>query len=145
MATKKTTKSAANTAKPRKKRGIGPALRKEAMLRELIKSHGRVGVAAKAVGIERSTFSAWVREDPDFAQRVEAMEESVNDWYEDQFKALVAEKNPQAIIHAAKTRLRSRGYGEKVEVEAKVIGAGAFVAALKSLEDAPAPHEDANA
>jgi hypothetical protein len=114
------------------------------MLRELIKSHGRVGVAAKAVGIERSTFSAWVREDPDFARRVEAMEESVNDWYEDQFKALVAEKNPQAIIHAAKTRLRSRGYGEKVEVDAKVIGAGAFVAALKSLEDAPAAPEGPN-
>lgn len=141
MATKKTAK---NLAKPRKK-AIGPEIRKAAMLRELIKNHGKVGLAAKAVGIERSTYSTWVREDPEFAQRVEAMEESVNDWYEDQFKALVAEKNPQAIIHAAKTRLRSRGYGEKVEVEAKVIGAGAFVAALKSLEDAPAPHEDANA
>ena len=106
------------------------------MLKALVENHGRVGDACQKVGINRWTYDEWRRTDPEFQQQVNAMEETVNDWYEDAFKKLVREGNPQAVIHSAKTRLRHRGYGEKLEVEAKVIGAGAFLAALASVDGA---------
>lgn len=118
------------------KKAIGPAIRKAEMLKALIANHGRVCDACEKVGINRKTYAQWLREDPEFAREVDAMEETVNDWYEDAFKKLVKEGNPQAVIHSAKTRLRHRGYGEKLEVEAKVIGAGAFLAALASVDGA---------
>ena len=116
------------------KKALGPALRKDAILKELVANNGRVGEACRKVGVERHLYATWLREDPEFARRVQDMEEGVNDWYEDAFKKLVKEGNPQAVIHSAKTRLRHRGYGEKLEVEAKVIGAGAFLAALASVD-----------
>lgn len=133
VSTKKPSKTPKKHTKPIQK-GLGPALRKEAILKELVANNGRVGAACEKVGINRLTYYDWLRNDSDFAGKVREMEEGVNDWYEDAFKALVKEKNPQAVIHAAKTRLRHRGYGEKLEVEAKVIGAGAFLAALASVD-----------
>lgn len=137
-------KAVKNPPKPRKK-AVGPALRKAAMLKALVENHGRVGDACQKVGINRWTYDEWRRTDPEFQQQVNAMEETVNDWYEDAFKKLVKEGNPQAVIHSAKTRLRHRGYGEKLEVEAKVIGAGAFLAALASVDGAKPVEVDENA
>lgn len=134
VSTKKPSKTKNLSKAYKKPKAVGPALRKAAMLKELVANHGRVGDACQKVGISRMTYSTWVREDPEFAREIDAMEETVNDWYEDAFKKLVKEGNPQAVIHSAKTRLRHRGYGEKLEVEAKVIGAGAFLAALASVD-----------
>lgn len=108
--------------------------RKQQMLKALFEHNGKVSEAVRAVGIDRSTYTDWVHNDPEFARKVRGVEESVDDWYEDCFKKLVKEGNPQAVIHAAKTRLRSRGYGEKLEVDAHVTGSGAFLGALAVLE-----------
>ena len=108
--------------------------RKANMLKALFKHNGQVTASAREVGIERATYSSWLKDDPAFAAEVNAVEQSVDDWFEDAFKSLVKDGNPQAVIHAAKTRLRSRGYGEKLEVDAHVTGSGAFLGALAVLE-----------
>ena len=108
--------------------------RKAKMLKALFKHNGQVTASAREVGIERATYSSWLKDDPAFAEQVNAVEQSVDDWFEDAFKSLVKDGNPQAVIHAAKTRLRSRGYGEKLEVDAHVTGGGAFIGALAMLE-----------
>lgn len=115
--------------------------RKAKMLKALFKHNGQVTASAREVGIERATYSSWLKDDPAFAAEVNAVEETVNDWYEDCFKKLVKEGNPQAVIHASKTRLRGRGYGEKLEVDAHVTGSGAFIGALAMLEGGGAPAE----
>jgi len=130
-----------NENEPRFSGSLWARKRKGEMLKALFKHNGQVTISAKEVGVERATYSAWLKNDPEFAAQVQAVEDSVDDWYEDAFKSLVKEGNPQAVIHAAKTRLRGRGYGEKLEVDAHVTGSGAFIGALAMLEGGGAPAE----
>ena len=113
---------------------LSTRVKKALALKALAANNGSVIAVMRKVGICRDTYIDWLKGDPAFARQVNAIEETVNDWYEDCFKKLVKEGNPQAVIHASKTRLRSRGYGEKLEVDAHVTGSGAFLGALAVLE-----------
>lgn len=115
--------------------------RKAKLIEALFRNEGRVRRSCALVNVDRSIYADWLKNDPAFAEQVKSVEQSVDDWYEDAFKSLVKEGNPQAVIHAAKTRLRGRGYGEKLEVDAHVTGSGAFIGALAMLEGGGAPAE----
>lgn len=102
----KTDKKVKNTLAPRKKKMI------EALTAEL----GIVTSACRIVGIHPDTHYEWLKKDPVYKSAVEALDTRKDDIIEKAFLSLVIDKNPQAVIHAVKTKLRHRGYGDEMTV-----------------------------
>lgn len=55
--------------------------------------------------------------DPDFAALCEELSFHRDNFFEDAFLAKVAEGDTACVIHAAKTKLKHRGYNDRIEVE----------------------------
>ena len=91
--------------------------RKKQFLEELGKTWGIVTTACERVGITRQTYYKWLGKDEKFKKAVKEIQEKLDDFYEAQFIKLVAEKNDKAILQAVKTRLKHRGYADKLELE----------------------------
>lgn len=90
--------------------------KKELMLEALEKTHNVVTDASKAVGISRHTHYLWMKNDPEYAAAVRAMDEVCLDFAESQLYKLMKNENPTAIIFYLKTKGKDRGYVERSEV-----------------------------
>lgn len=91
--------------------------KKQAMLEALEKHLGVVALAAKEIGIERSTHYEWMRRDEDYARKVEAIGDVALDFAESALLKRINEKDTTAIIFYLKTKGKKRGYVEKKEIE----------------------------
>ena len=91
-------------------------IKKEAFLDALEKSMGIMTQAAKTLGINRVTAYQWMKKDPEFADKVEEIQNLVLDFTESKLYELIEEKNPTAIIFLLKTKGRDRGYVERHEI-----------------------------
>lgn len=91
-------------------------LKKEAFLVALEKSLGIVSQAAKQVGIDRTTPYRWMKEDEDFKDKVEEIQNVVGDFAETKLYELVNDGNPSAVIFLCKTKFKNRGYVERQEI-----------------------------
>jgi len=89
---------------------------KKAMLAALEKSLGVVTTAANNVGITRKTHYDWLRNDEQYAQQVQALEDMVLDFAESQLHKQVNEGNTTATIFLLKTKGKKRGYVERQEI-----------------------------
>ena len=110
------------TKSNKKHKGLAP--RKKAMLEALGKTLGIVYGASQKVGINPCTHWEWMKTDPEYKRLVDELENKKCDVIETAFLNLVDEKNPQAVIHAVKTKLKHRGYGEESTVNNNVNGGG---------------------
>ena len=89
------------------------------MLDSLKECSGIVTFACEKVGLSRQTFYRWYREDAEFKERADA----INELQIDIAGALPSEKKIQkgditAIIFYLKTKGKSRGYTERKEIVA---------------------------
>lgn len=91
-------------------------LKKEAFIVALEKALGIVSQAAKQVGIDRTTPYRWMKEDEDFKDRVEEIQNVVGDFAETKLYELVNDGNPSAVIFLCKTKFKNRGYVERQEI-----------------------------
>ncbi|QDP66240.1 MAG: hypothetical protein Unbinned805contig1001_11 [Prokaryotic dsDNA virus sp.] len=91
-------------------------LKKEQFLEALEKSMGIVSQATKKVGIDRTTPYRWAREDKEFKQKVEEIQNVVLDFAETKLYNLVDSGNPSATIFLLKTKGKHRGYVERQEI-----------------------------
>lgn len=106
------------------------------MLEALEETKGIVTHASRKVGITPQTFYNWVREDAEFKEAVEFVQESAIDFVEGKLfqkingltmgkevdgKTIVYEKEPSdtAIIFYLKTKAKHRGYVERLETTGK--------------------------
>lgn len=105
--------SPTNTDKRRK----GMAPRKKKMVEAMAKHLGIVTSACQEVGLNRDTYYQWLKNDKDFAEAIIALEGRKEDVIEKAFLSLVIDRNPQAVIHAVKTKLKYRGYGDEIKNE----------------------------
>lgn len=88
-------------------------MKKKAFIEALPKSLGIIEPAMRAAGIgSRRTVYRWKDADEAF----EEAEAEAGDFVETQLLKLIREGNPTAIIFYCKTKLRSRGYHENVDV-----------------------------
>ena len=76
---------------------------------------GNISVACKQFGIERQTFYNWQREDEDFARACEEVKEVRKDFIESALDKRIMAGDTAAIIFAAKTQCRDRGYVETID------------------------------
>ena len=113
------------------------ATREEAMLLALEDSYGIVTPAARLVGIDRCTHYRWLKEDKDYREAVEDLDNVSLDHTESKLKELIdgvtveggmdlttgettiykKEPNVTAVIFHLKTKGKKRGYVEKTEID----------------------------
>lgn len=90
---------------------------KKAILEALEQSLGVVTSACKKVGVGRTTFYQWMKDDKEFAEQVKDIENVALDFAESQLFKQIKENNPTSTIFYLKTKGRTRGYIEKKEID----------------------------
>jgi len=80
-----------------------------------------VTAACEAVEISRSTAYKWKSNDPDFAEKWKEVEESFYDKLETtMFAKALTEQDNTMLIWLSKTKMKHRGYVEKVEQDLNI-------------------------
>jgi len=89
---------------------------KKAMIAALEKSLGIVTTACKKVGIGRTTFYDWIKEDKEFAKEVNQIQDIALDFAESQLHSQIGDGSTAATIFYLKTKGKKRGYVERQEI-----------------------------
>jgi len=82
----------------------------------LVETYGIVGAACQKAGIHRGTYYKWRKADPEFAKICDEVEIVTHSFVEDKLLAKIAQDDTTAIIFYCKTKLRHKGYSERVEL-----------------------------
>lgn len=90
---------------------------KEKFLEVFENNTANISAACAAAGIARSTFYLWMKEDPDFKDQAEAIQESMIDLAESKLLENIKSNKETSIIFYLKTKGKSRGYVEKQIIE----------------------------
>jgi hypothetical protein len=90
---------------------------KKTALDALEKSLGVVTTACKSIGLARSTFYEWLKDDS-FKQAVSEIQEVAIDFAESQLHKQIADGNTSATIFYLKTKGKKRGFVERQEISA---------------------------
>ena len=97
---------------------------KKKVLEALEKTLGIVTTACKNVGISRSQFYTWHREDEQFKKDVDSVEGMALDFAESKLLENIKSKKETSIIFYLKTKGKKRGYIEKQEIDHNHEGKG---------------------
>lgn len=89
---------------------------KNKMILALERSLGIVTPACKEVGISRETFYRWLKEDPDFKNRVKDIDEYTLDFVENQLLKKIKDGNDKAIMFYMRYKARKRGYTDSLDI-----------------------------
>lgn len=90
---------------------------KKALITSLEKSLGVVTTACKQVGIGRTTFYQYLKDDKEFAKSVQEIENIALDFAESQLHKQIQDGNTPATIFYLKTKGKKRGYVERQEIQ----------------------------
>ena len=90
---------------------------KKAIIEALEQSLGIVTTACKKVGVGRTTFYQWLKEDEEFAKQVKDIENVALDFAETQLHQQIKDNVPTSTIFYLKTKGKKRGYIERMETE----------------------------
>ena len=104
---------------------------KETILKTLEECMGVVTICCKSCGIDRGTFYNYLSKDEKFKKRVEEIENVVLDFAENSLLKQIKSGDTTATIFFLKTKGRSRGYVEKVDVN----NTGTIVQVIVDNED----------
>lgn len=91
---------------------------KEKLLNSLKECSGIVTFACEKVGLSRQTFYRWYRDDSEFKERADAINELQIDIAEASLLKKIQKGDTTAIIFYLKTKGKSRGYTERKEIVA---------------------------
>ena len=86
---------------------------KEDFIDALREQCGIIGLACDAVGISRSTYYSWRRDDEKFREAADEVLESQLDFVENHLLNRIQNGDTTAMLFYLKTKGRSRGYGDK--------------------------------
>ena len=89
---------------------------KKAILEALEQSLGVVTTACKKVGIGRTTFYQWLKDDEEFEKQVDDISNITLDFAESQLHKQIKDGNTSATIFYLKTKGKKRGYVERQEI-----------------------------
>jgi len=93
------------------------AQHKKAIIEALEQSLGIVTTACKKVGVGRTTFYGWLKDDEEFAKQVKDIENVALDFAETQLHQQIKDNVPTSTIFYLKTKGKKRGYIERMETE----------------------------
>jgi len=89
---------------------------KKAIIEALEKSLGVVTTACKKVGVGRTTFYGWLKDDPEFAQQVNDIQDIAIDFVESKLFKNIEKGKTAEIIFYLKSKAKKRGYVERQEI-----------------------------
>jgi hypothetical protein len=90
---------------------------KETLLEALEKSLGIVTEACEKSGLSRTQHYKWYKEDDDYKNAVDSIENKFIDFAETHLKKQIENGSTQATTFFLRTRGRRRGYNEKQEID----------------------------
>jgi ACT domain-containing protein len=90
---------------------------KKALIEALTQTLGVATSACKIVGVDRTTFYKYIKDDPQFAEQVKDVQEVAIDFAESKLYEQIKESNTTATIFYLKTKAKHRGYVEKQEIQ----------------------------
>jgi len=90
---------------------------KKALLEALEKSLGIVTSACKSVGINRTTFYKYLKDDEEFKKQVDELDNIALDFAESQLHQQMKNGVPASTIFYLKTKGKKRGYTERQEID----------------------------
>jgi len=91
--------------------------KKEAMIKALEKTLGIVTSACTLAKVSRSQHYHWLKQDPEYKQRVTDLENIALDFAESHLHGLIKEGSAAATIFFLKTKGKRRGYVETTSIE----------------------------
>lgn len=97
--------------------GHGTRARQQLFIYALTQSCFNISQSLRKVGLSKNTLEKWKHSDPEFAEMISEIHWHKDNFFEQALMCRVAAGDTSAIIHVAKTKLRSRGYNEKIEIE----------------------------
>jgi len=89
---------------------------KKAIIEALEKSLGVVTTACKIVGIGRTTFYQWLKDDEEFAKQVKDIDNIALDFVESKLFENIKNGKTSETIFYLKTKGKNRGYVERQEI-----------------------------
>ena len=89
---------------------------KKALIDALEKSLGVVTTACRQVGVGRTTYYDWIKNDDKFANRVKDIQDIALDFAESELHKQIEKGNTTATIFYLKTKGKHRGYIERQEI-----------------------------
>lgn len=110
------------------------AERKAITIKAYEKKGGNVAATCEAANIGRRTFYLWKETDPEFAEAIKDLDESLLDFAESKLMEKVQDGDLTAIIFTLKTKGKDRGYVERTEQDVKM---NPFIEAMQGLPDPP--------
>lgn len=112
--------------------------KKKAVIEALKKTLGVVSAACEAVGIGRTIFYEWKKDDPEFRANVDDIEEYAIDFVESKLYEQIASNDTTSIIFYLKTKGKKRGYSERPEFEKESEAYRIFTEWLNTVKNVPA-------
>lgn len=79
-------------------------------------SLGNISEACKNSNVKRATFYLWKKNDQDFLQKIEEIEEEQFDFVQSKLLEQIDYGNVQAIMFYLKTKGKSHGYTEEQQI-----------------------------
>lgn len=105
---------------------------KEEFIKAYVASTGNVSTACNKANCSRAVYYKWMKEDPEFKERINEVDEGQLDFAETKLKQHIMEGNLTATIFYLKTKGRDRGYVERTEQDMNING---FEQLMKDLPD----------
>lgn len=94
--------------------------RKARMLEALRASFGIVLSASKACGVDRNCHYLWLKNDPEYKEAFEAMDNDQWDFVEQQWFKAIAKGDSKLISEYIKYKGKSRGFSNVQEIKADI-------------------------
>ena len=95
--------------------------KKKAVLDALVSHMGVVTTACEVAGIGRTQFYQWLKDDPEYKDQVEDIQNIALDFAESALYKKIAIGDTTAIIFYLKTKGKNRGYIERSEISVGAI------------------------
>jgi len=89
---------------------------KKLMIQALEKTLGIVTPACIEVGISRNTFYTWYKEDKEFKELVDDLNEITIDFVETQLLKAIKEGSERSILFYMKYKGKKRGYTDNIDI-----------------------------
>ena len=96
------------------------ARNKSRFLKTFPRVRGNISDCCKAVNVGRVTYYRWIESDPEFAQSIDNLNESIVDWYETQLARAAYEGNAACIIFGLVNKGRKRGWQHVTKVKKEI-------------------------
>lgn len=95
----------------------GKRVRQQLFLHALVVNRFSPSAAMSKVNVGKKEFDSWLRNDVDFALLVDEIQWHKGNFFEECLINLVSEGNPAAVLFANKTFNRTRGYGDRRQLD----------------------------